>query len=417
MTARLSYFQNEKSLERKIYWMSFATRCVLGLAAWWVTTHSQVTFFEDALGYYQVGTDIAQEWLTSGSSITLDTIMGQTTPNAWAMVLLVAVLSFLGNGLKSMPILMILYAFITSWTPVITYKIARSLGLIPPSALFAAMFVVFSPCFAFWGGALYKDGLVFLVLNMIIYHVILLQKRLRISSIVIISVLIFFLLALRFYLPVLLVPSLALGLLLGKRKDLKSQPRRDFSFFNILLRQGFIIAVFVLVLSFFGYHKLIYNMTPTSVDSFFEYAQEVRTGLTQKAASSYLEEVDIKNPVSALNYLPKGIGYFLTVPFPWQRGSLRQNLILPEMIFWLCLYPIIFLGMIRGLRLNFQGSILLIIVTVVMTFYYGLYISNIGTAYRMRSQIWLFWVIFLGWHHEKKYLEKLRGHPLTRRSI
>ncbi len=405
---RFFYLQSDKSLERKIYWMAFAARCVFGLAAWWMTLHFNVPLFYDAMFFYEAGTTIAQEWLSSGTSFTWHALIVEDKPQAWAMILLIAIFSFLGNGLKSTPILMMLYALITSWAPVITYKIARNLGMQPRSAFFASLFVVFSPCFAFWGGALYKEGLVFLALNLIVYHVLLLQRRFRMVSIIVLSLSIFFLLVLRFYLPILLVPSLVLGLLLGKRQGQKSQRRRFVPFLGILLRQGLIITTFVVILSSFGFHQIVENILPPRVEDFLENAQAVRHYLTQGALSSYLEEVDITNPVSALKYLPKGIGYFLTVPFPWRLGSLRQNLILPEMLFWMLLYPFIFLGMICGLRLNPQGSILLITVTVVMTCFYGLYVSNIGIAYRMRSQIWLFWVIFVGWYYEEKYLKKVR---------
>ena len=154
-------------------------------------------------------------------------------------------------------------------------------------------------------------------------------------------------------------------------------------------------------------------MAPSNIEGFLKSAQAVRLYLTQGALSSYLEGVDIAKPVSALRYLPQGIGYFLTVPFPWEHGSLRQNLILPEMVLWMLLYPFIFLGMVRGLRLNPQGSILLIMVTAVMVCFYGLYVSNVGIAYRMRSQIWLFWVIFIGWYHQGNYLKKPRGRPVS----
>src|SRR3989338_5765431 len=202
---RFSYFQNDKSLERKIYWMSFATRCLFGLAACWMTTHLQISLFDDAMFYYKLGTTIAQEWLSLGTSHTFHALIIEGKHHAWAMILLIALFSILGNGLESMPILMFLYALITSWAPVITYKIARSLGLIPRSAFFASLFVVFSPCFAFWGGALYKEGLVFLALNLLVYHVLLLQRRFRMVSIIVLSLSIFFLLVLRFYLPVLLI--------------------------------------------------------------------------------------------------------------------------------------------------------------------------------------------------------------------
>jgi hypothetical protein len=45
--------------------------------------------------------------------------------------------------------------------------------------------VVFSPAFAFWGGALFKDGLIFLVLNLLVYNILRLQTGMRWKSLLI----------------------------------------------------------------------------------------------------------------------------------------------------------------------------------------------------------------------------------------
>jgi len=377
--------------------------------------HSTLSFFEDALYYYQAGIAIAQEWLASGSSVTFTAMMRESNVHhAWGVILLITFFSVLGNGLKSMPILMVLYALITSWAPVITYKIARVLGIAPASSFIAALLVVFSPCFAFWGGTLYKDGLVFLVLNLIVYHTLLLQKRLRVFSIAIIVLLMFYLLTLRFYMPIFLLPSLGLGLLLGHRRKDANAASRPTPLFAVLLKQGLIIIFLAAILTMLGLYKRIEAMIPMGINDMLQNAQGVRDDFSRRALSGYLVGADLSSLVSMLKYLPTGVAYFLTVPFPWQLGSMRQNLIWPEMIFWLPLYPVILLGMKRGLRLNFQGSVLLMTITIIMSCGYGLYVGNVGTAYRMRSQIWLFWVIFVGWYHEKKSLKIPRGPSVSR---
>jgi len=44
--------------------------------------------------------------------------------------------------------------------------------------------------------------------------------------------------------------------------------------------------------------------------------------------------------------------------------------------------------------------LVLISITLAMVVLYGLFVSNIGTAYRMRAQVWLFWAVFAGWKKE-----------------
>src|SRR5262249_35571620 len=99
----------------------------------------------------------------------------------------------------------------------------------------------------------------------------------------------------------------------------------------------------------------------------------------------------------ALEFLPTGLFYFLVVPLPWQLGSLRQNLAIPETACWLILYPIMLVGIRQGLRRHFQGTFLLLAIVLALCCLYALAIGNIGTAYRLRIQVWLVCAVFVGW--------------------
>jgi hypothetical protein len=118
------------------------------------------------------------------------------------------------------------------------------------------------------------------------------------------------------------------------------------------------------------------------------------------AASGFLQEERISTPEEAIEYFPKGLFYFLTVPLPWQLGSVRQNAIIPETAFWLLLYPLIALGFWRGLRVNRGGTAFVLIVTIGMSVLYAMLSGNVGSAYRMRCQIWLLWAPFAMWGWE-----------------
>jgi len=77
-------------------------------------------------------------------------------------------------------------------------------------------------------------------------------------------------------------------------------------------------------------------------------------------------------------------------------------LVIPEMIFWLIQYPRIFRGMRLGLQRNFRGSLVVISITLAMICLYGLFVGNVGTAYRLRAQVWLLWAVFAGWRREQE---------------
>ncbi len=145
----------------------------------------------------------------------------------------------------------------------------------------------------------------------------------------------------------------------------------------------------------------ILDILPENTRELFGQVQSSRDDLAT-ASSGYLRGTDVSDPVAALKFLPLGIFYFLTVPLPWQFGSLRQSLVIPEMIFWLIQYPRIFRGMKLGLRRHFSGSLLLISITLAMICLYALFVSNVGTAYRLRAQVWLLWTVFAGWRRDQE---------------
>ena len=66
------------------------------------------------------------------------------------------------------------------------------------------------------------------------------------------------------------------------------------------------------------------------------------------------------------------------------------------------------LGVIRGLRVNRPGTVVLLAATVGMCLVYALVSGNVGIAYRMRSQVWLLWAPFAAWGWEA-LLERRRA--------
>ena len=125
-----------------------------------------------------------------------------------------------------------------------------------------------------------------------------------------------------------------------------------------------------------------------------------RADSARRAVSGYLREERIDTPQRVLQYLPFGLLHFLTVPFPWQIGGLRQNLVIPENAFWLLLYPLIAVGIIRAFRVNSSGTMFLLLMTGGMSLIYALISGNVGVAYRMRAQVWLLWAPFAAWGWE-----------------
>lgn len=386
---------DERRFLRRLYWMSFAARLGVGLLAYLVTYFELFGAppLEDALGYEATGAQVADEWLAGRSSETLAHIVDVGT-GGWGLVLLIAVFYFLCGGLRAIPVLMAFYGLLTAWTPVLTYRIGRQVGAPVPGARMGAWLVALSPAFALWSGALYKEGLILLLLSLSIYHAMLVQESGRVRSLVIVLVCLPALLSLRFYLAVLMSGILCMGLLLHRARSRLESPVPG------LIRQILVVSIFVTALLGAGFADRVRSYLPEDLDEGLARINSSRQDLASYS-SGYLHEGQVGRLDEALAFLPMGVLYFLATPFPWQIGSLRQNITIPETLFWVALYPFLLIGLRQGWRRNFQATFLVILITVTLCCFYGIYCGNIGTAYRMRTQVWCLWAPFIGWgwHH------------------
>jgi hypothetical protein len=166
------------------------------------------------------------------------------------------------------------------------------------------------------------------------------------------------------------------------------------------MRQAVVVSLFVAFIVGFGIterteHVLVEDQKGLLVD-----LDARRNWSARSAGSGYLQDASIATPEEASRYFPVGLLYFLTVPFPWQLGSVRQSMIIPENLLWWALYPMMVLGMRRAWKLNMAGTFFLLLLTAGMCATYALLSANVGTTYRMRSQVWLLWAPFAAWGWE-----------------
>ena len=407
----------EARIIRRLYWCAFVVRALAGLVAYVLTQYADVPLFEDALYYEEMGYSVGSEWL-SGRSVDFSTL-SRGAQTGSLMVTVVAVFYYLTQGVRALPVLLILYSAVTAWVPVYVYRISQELGMPEVAARRAGWLVVLSPAFVFWSGSLYKEGLVMLALSVGMYHALRLQSRWQGRSLVMLAVSLFVLLELRFYLAIMMGLAVAIGLLWRRTGQTAHAQRR--ALMPPLIRQVFIAAVFVGFMIILGFTESAERRLAESPEGMVIELDLTRLNVDRQwsaasAYSGYLKEADISTPAAALQYLPVGLVYFLAVPFPWQFGSLRQNLVIPETTFWLLLYPLIGIGFIRGLRVNRPGTALLLAATGGMCVIYTLLSGNVGLAYRMRSQVWLFWAPFAAWGWEA-WRERRRGRTGVRATL
>jgi hypothetical protein len=199
----------------------------------------------------------------------------------------------------------------------------------------------------------------------------------------------------RFYLAILLGLAVGLSLLWGRIAR-----TGGFMRVPVFVRQAAIMSAFALVIISVGLTVRTEHVLLESDEGVLVNLDVRRAGSAREARSGYLQDASVATPEEALQYFPLGLLYFLTVPFPWQAGSFRQNLIIPENAFWLALYPLIVIGIRRALKSNRPGTVFLLLMSAGMCVVYALLSANVGTTYRMRSQVWLLWAPFAAWGWE-----------------
>src|SRR5205085_11157324 len=93
--------------------------------------------------------------------------------------------------------------------------------------------------------------------------------------------------------------------------------------------------------------------------------------------------------------IPLGLLYLLFAPFPWQVANLRQMITLPEMLVWCCLFLFLVLGLWFTLKYRLRQALPILLFTPMLTLAYSIFQGYVGTAYRQRSQILVFYFIFV----------------------
>ena len=158
--------------------------------------------------------------------------------------------------------------------------------------------------------------------------------------------------------------------------------------------QGFLLVV-VLSVTF-----VYFGAGETAVGQLdLKKAQNARVWSAKVAQSGYGGDVDITDTRAALLYLPIGIMYVLFAPFPWMVKNMAQATSVPEMIVWWLTFPLLVRGYWFVLRQRFLEALPLCIFTLGLTLVYALYQTNAGTVHRQRTQLLIFFVIFvsIGW--------------------
>jgi hypothetical protein len=266
---------------------------------------------------------------------------------------------------------------------VVVYKVVLLIIPQPRIARIAALLVACTPSLIVWSSQAMKDGLIVFCLGMCALYALKLREKIRLASVFWLLLFLFCLFSLRHYVFYIFFISIAGALVLGAKN---LSPLR-------IARGSAVVVIIGILFVYFGAQ----NIVEKNFD--LKRIQAGRVWSAGVANTGFGSDVDITDTRAAIGYLPIGTAYVLLAPFPWMINSLGQLITLPELILWWFSIPFLIKGFWYAVRHHLQESLALCLFTVGLTLVYALYQSNVGTAYRHRTQLYVFFFIFIsiGW--------------------
>jgi hypothetical protein len=257
-----------------------------------------------------------------------------------------------------------------------------------------------------WSSQGLKDGPIVFMLSLAVLFTLRLGVRFRLKDVALLAVVLATLTMFRFYLFYMVVAAIAGAFTVGMRQFTATS----------FIRQLLIIASVGLTLTYLG---IIIRTANLQFDYYADLSVVQRSRLDLASAKSgFGEDIDVSTTSGAIQAAPTGILYLLFAPFPWQLQSLRQSITLPEMLVWWASFPFLVVGFWFTFRYRLRQSFVIFIFTTMLTLAYSIFQGNVGTAYRQRAQILVFYFIFVavGIVLLRERWEERRAHDLLERS-
>lgn len=342
--------------------------------------HMEEFFGGDANTYDIFGQSLVASW--HGDTYHTDRFFGfmNSGASAWGMLYLVGgVYEVIGRNMLA---IQFINASIGAATAIVVYYVAQHLFSNSRVSKLAAVLVAFFPSLILWSSQALKDGLIILALGLSILATLRLMEKIKVGYVVVLIGALMALFSLRFYIFYMMCAAVAGSFFLGSKA---------FS------AQGFMqrfVAVGAIGLAFTWFGVL----QGASVQ-FERYANLKTVQISREdlatAGSGFMKDVDVQTTEGALTVIPVGLLYLMFAPFPWDFATLRQTITLPEMILWWMSFPLLVLGLWYSIKHRLRQVSPIIIFTTMLTLAYSLFQGNVGTAYRQRSQLLVFYFIFI----------------------
>ena len=332
-------------------------------------------FWGDSGSYDLGGYQLSLKW--SGEPIT--TAYMSTAVSGYGWIYYVGSIYYVFG--RNQLLVQLLNGLMGGITVLVIYAIAARL-FDRSSARWAAIFMAFFPQMVFWSTGMYKDPAILLCIAVSMYAVLRLREGLSMTIIGLFVVTIFALVTLRFYIAYFVVFAALATLAFGQRRGTV----------RMIVTYGLLLALLLGVLNV-AVRRETLEQQATYLN--LERLQVTREDQAMWGRSGFGQEYDVSTPAGAIATLPIGLMYLLFAPFPWAVSGLRQALVVPETLVWYALMPAFVRGLRFGLRRQFRAILPIVVFAASLTFAYALMQGNIGTAYRQRTQVTMFFFIFM----------------------
>ena len=362
----------------RIFVAAVLVRMLIGTAIF--IFKGQEFFGGDALTYDYLGSAQIDAWAGDGYNREL-VRLGSGGGGSWGMVYLVAaVYSLIGRNMLAVQYV---NAVMGAATAPIIFLSALQVFNNTRVARLSAFFVAFFPSLVLWSSQGLKDGPIVFFLTLSVLVTLKLGERFDLKYILVLVCSLFAILSLRFYVFYMISAGVGGALLIGMQKA---------SATNFMRQLGIVIAI-GLGLTYLGVTR--YADLQFKHYANLERIQVSRLDSAKSGQSGFSVQSDVSTSEGALKTIPIGLVYLLFAPFPWQLASLRQSITLPEMIVWWASFPLLILGLWFSIKYRLRQISPILIFTVMLSLAYSIFQGNVGNAYRQRSQLLVFYFIFV----------------------
>src|SRR5205814_1042491 len=299
----------------------------------------------------------------------------------WGMPYLVAFIYALVG--RNMLAVQFFNAIIGAATAPVIFLCARHIFENVRVAKLAALSVAFYPSLVLWSSQGLKDGPIVFLLAAAMLATLKLGERLSAKYFALLVFTLYGLFCFRFYIFYMAMAAIVGSFFVGMRRQTTGG----------LVRQLVVVLALGLSLTYMGVLRTAGSQVEIYGD--LETVQRSRADLARRANSGFAEDIDVSTPSGAISAIPVGMTYLLFAPFPWQVVNLRQSITLPEMCIWWASFPLLVIGIWFTIKYRLRQALPILIFTTMLTLAYSIFQGNVGTAYRQRSQILVFYFIFV----------------------